>query len=479
MSMEVNVQTTELGSSDTSSANVRRAEESATTTDSPRLSAQPDLRALLVSYAYPPVGGVGVQRVLKLTKYLPGHGVTPAVLTVENPSVPLEDGSLSADIPAGTRILRAKTLEPAYGVKQLAWQASAARSAGLRDRAKRALTDVAKQLLLPDPQVLWQPFAQRALAARLLSADADDVVFVTAPPFSQFLLAPLVRLKRGTALVLDYRDEWSTYRSAYEMMGALSELTGETLERVLIRRAHAITTATDAFRDELLARFPFLDPERVHTIPNGYDPDDFPATLADPPSDRFVATYAGTVLKMTSPRGFLEAVRLLHEREPALASLLQVQFLGRVVETERERFEGMERFGVRRLGYVEHDKVMDHLAKSHLLLTLVAPVPGNERIYPGKIFEYMYLGRPCMISVPTGALSELAARHQLGETFTPDDVAGMCGYLERKLREFRDGRYALRSQAIGIERFNRQKLAGEFASVFRSAVQLARAELRR
>ncbi|HMJ14656.1 MAG TPA: glycosyltransferase [Polyangiaceae bacterium] len=468
------MQSAEFELAQPASQSAPRAEQSVEGRGAAGLATEPALKALLVSYAYPPVGGVGVQRVLKLTKYLPQHGVTPAVLTVENPSVPLEDGSLSRDIPAGTRIVRARTLEPGYGVKQLAWQASAARSEDWKSRVKRALTGVAKQLLLPDPQVLWQPSAQRALAARLFSTEADDLVFVTAPPFSQFLLAPLVRLKRGTALVLDYRDEWTTYRSAYEMMGSLSALTGETLERVLVRRAHAITTATDAFRDELLARFPFLDPARVHTIPNGYDPDDFPTTLPDPPTDRFVATYAGTVLKMTSPRGFLAAVRLLHDREPALARSLHVNFLGRVVETERELFDGMERFGVERLGYVEHDKVMDHLARSHLLLTLVAAVPGNERIYPGKMFEYMYLGRPCMISVPTGALTELAARHKLGETFTPDDVQGMCGYLERKLREFREGRYSLSSEAVGIERFSRQKLAGEFARVFREAVKAAR-----
>jgi len=437
MTMESSVQSAEFELAQPASQSAPRAEQSVEGRGAAGLATEPALKALLVSYAYPPVGGVGVQRVLKLTKYLPQHGVTPAVLTVENPSVPLEDGSLSRDIPAGTRIVRARTLEPGYGVKQLAWQAS-------------------------------------ALAARLFSTEADDLVFVTAPPFSQFLLAPLVRLKRGTALVLDYRDEWTTYRSAYEMMGSLSALTGETLERVLVRRAHAITTATDAFRDELLARFPFLDPARVHTIPNGYDPDDFPTTLPDPPTDRFVATYAGTVLKMTSPRGFLAAVRLLHDREPALARSLHVNFLGRVVETERELFDGMERFGVERLGYVEHDKVMDHLARSHLLLTLVAAVPGNERIYPGKMFEYMYLGRPCMISVPTGALTELAARHKLGETFTPDDVQGMCGYLKRKLREFREGRYSLSSEAVGIERFSRQKLAGEFARVFREAVKAAR-----
>ena len=72
------------------------------------------MRALIVSYAFPPVGGAGVQRVLKLVKYLPEHGITPAVLTVANPSVPLSDHSLESDIPPGVEVLRTPTLEPGY-----------------------------------------------------------------------------------------------------------------------------------------------------------------------------------------------------------------------------------------------------------------------------------------------------------------------------------------------------------------------------
>ena len=52
------------------------------------------LRAMLVSYVWPPTGGAGVGRVLKLAKYLSHHGVSPRVLTVSNPSVPLHDDSL-------------------------------------------------------------------------------------------------------------------------------------------------------------------------------------------------------------------------------------------------------------------------------------------------------------------------------------------------------------------------------------------------
>ncbi|HEV3190830.1 MAG TPA: glycosyltransferase, partial [Polyangiaceae bacterium] len=353
-----------------------------------------NLRALVVSYAFPPVGGAGVQRVLKLVKYLPSHRVRPAVLTVANASVPLHDESLARDIPEFTEILRTSTLEPSYSAKRLAWNAAAEAAPSFVARRKTQLVKVGRRLLVPDPQVLWLPSATLALAARLASHHADDVVFISGPPFSQFVLGALARLHPGTAVVLDYRDEWTTTQSVYEM--GSSGRTGAWLERAVLRSAHAVTTATDAFRSELLARFAFLDPRRVHAIPNGYDPDDFPTPLPSPPTDRFVLTYVGTVFRLTSARGLLDAVRLLHARDPELGKLLEVRFIGRIVETEASYFEGTEPMGVHRLGYLEHEQALVELARSHAVLCLLDDLPGASRIYPAKIFEIMYLGRPCL-----------------------------------------------------------------------------------
>lgn len=305
-----------------------------------------ELSALIVAYAFPPTGGAGVQRVAKLAKYLPAHGVRPSVLTVANPSVPVTDPTLLHDLPRDLVIHEARTFEPGYAAKQAAWSAAAEARPSLHKRVVRAATGAAKQLLVPDPQILWQPAAQARLA-RLLVTSPPDVVFISGPPFSQFLLAPLARLRRGTAVVLDYRDEWSTYRTTYEMMGGAAAKAGEHLERWLVHRAHAITTATDDFRDALLARFPTIDPATVRAIPNGYDPDDFPASMPAPPADRFRITYAGTIFKLTSPRGLLGAIRRLGELHPELTRLLDVRFLGRVVDTEADAFAGTEVHGVR------------------------------------------------------------------------------------------------------------------------------------
>lgn len=434
--------------------------------------------ALLVTYVWPPSGGVGAGRVLKLAKYLPSHGVTPSVLTVANPSVPLQDASMERDIPPGIDVMRARTFEPSYSAKQAAWQATSgtAKSKSLKQRAIGQATALARHLLVPDPQILWQPDAQRMLLSRLRSDKAEDVVFITAPPFSAFVSSPLIRAANPrTGLVLDYRDEWITIRTHFEMMGGLSRVLGGPLEHAMLKCAHMVTTATDAFRENLLKHFPFLDPGRVVTIPNGFDADDFPKELPEPPKDKFVITYAGSVLVQNSPKGFLGGVRKLHEREPKLAKKLQVDFIGRVVDTELGHFDGTEALGVRRLGFIQKEKVVPALAASHMVLCLLDEMPGAERIYPAKIFELAYLDRPCLTLAPEGALTQLVREHKLGPVLPPRDEEAIAKELERALRQFEEGKFPSRAGAINVDKFDRRAQAGRFAEVFAEATRIARA----
>jgi glycosyltransferase involved in cell wall biosynthesis len=275
--------------------------------------------------------------------------------------------------------------------------------------------------------------------------------------------------------VLDYRDEWDTLRDSYEMFGPLQRAAGTWLEPALLRRADVVTAATDAFARHLLRRFRFLEVERVRPIPNGYDPDDFPVDAPLPPVDRFALTYAGTVFALTRPVGLIEAIRRLHRDEPALASLLSTRFFGRIVDTEQHLFVDADKLGIECTGYVDKSRALNEQAASHMNLCLLDDVPGTERIYPGKVFELMHLGRPCLTLAPPGALTELVERHRLGPIVHPREPAAIAVVLERALRAFQAGRSPVDKRPVGIERFHRRAVAGEFARAFRDAAQLARA----
>lgn len=419
------------------------------------------MRVLIVSYSFPPAGGVGVQRVSKLVKYLPDFGVEPLVLTAKNPSVPIEDANLLQDIPERTTIIRTRTLEPGYEAKAKVW-----RDAATPNSARRAMARLASRLFVPDPQILWLPFAVPQL--RRLSASADAVI-VSAPPFSTFLLGPFARLP----FVLDYRDEWRMAAS-YEMHGGLwAERFIDQLEPALAHRAAMIVTATEEFRKNLLHRIPRLDPSRVVTITNGYDPDDFESIASEPPPPRhapgqpLVMTYAGTTFRHTSPKTFLSALRILQERDAAILSRLDVRFVGRVVPTEESSFDENPLPCVRRTGVLPRAQALRMLAQSHVALLILDAVPGAESMYPAKIFEIMHLRRPLLALAPQGAVSRLIERHNLGIVVNPRDPEAIADAILGFVRAFEHGGVIDPACPVDIERYHRRAIAGQFAAALR------------
>jgi hypothetical protein len=76
------------------------------------------LRVLLVTYSFPPAGGVGVLRAASLARYLPPEGIRLDVLTTRNASAVGTDSKLLQDIPSAVTIHRTTTLDLPFGVKK-------------------------------------------------------------------------------------------------------------------------------------------------------------------------------------------------------------------------------------------------------------------------------------------------------------------------------------------------------------------------
>ena len=66
---------------------------------------------LLVSYSFPPAGGIGTHRVVKFAKYLPDHGWNPTVLSVSPRVYDQVDESSLKDISEDIEIIRAFGLD--------------------------------------------------------------------------------------------------------------------------------------------------------------------------------------------------------------------------------------------------------------------------------------------------------------------------------------------------------------------------------
>ena len=176
---------------------------------------------LMVSYLFPPAGGVGVQRALNYAKYLPRH-CNLFVLTTRNVAAPVVDRDLLLQVPEEVKVCRVFTPEVPYdlrdGIFKTFFYGSRRDPSPNEEHTsapspRRGLANAAQRIFSPDPQVVWRPFALRK-AISIVRRHSIDTVLVTAPPFSALRIG--VELKRRfpqLRLIHEFRDEWVGYFS--------------------------------------------------------------------------------------------------------------------------------------------------------------------------------------------------------------------------------------------------------------------------
>jgi glycosyltransferase involved in cell wall biosynthesis len=293
-------------------------------------------RALFVAYAFPPTGGVSVQRVTKFIKYLPEFGWDCSVLTVENPSVPIFDQSLLNEIPADTLVRRAKTFEPGYAMKSILAASEAAPALNLAGRAQKKLRDLARRtlnfVLQPDAQILWRPHALRE-GMKLLHEVPHDVIVATGPPFSSFLLAMTLSRKTGVPVAFDFRDEW-TVMTYWEnkQIGVVERFVQQRMQGHVLRHAALVLGTTLSTTHELKRlAIAAKSNARVENIYNGFDHSDYPAHgeaigRVDYGNgvELFRLAFVGTLWNVTPIGPVVDAIVELSRRAPGLVAQLEL-----------------------------------------------------------------------------------------------------------------------------------------------------------
>jgi len=80
-------------------------------------------RVLLITYYWPPSGGITVLRMLKFAKYLRVTGWEPVIFTAEGAHYPTIDPTNERDVPKEVEIIRQPIWEP-YAAGKRTWKPS-------------------------------------------------------------------------------------------------------------------------------------------------------------------------------------------------------------------------------------------------------------------------------------------------------------------------------------------------------------------
>jgi glycosyltransferase involved in cell wall biosynthesis len=373
----------------------------------PSMSEMSQLNVLLVTYAFPPAGGVGTLRAASLARYFPEFDIRFDVLTTRNPSSVGNDDSHLRDIPASVTIHRTMTLDLPFGVKkwlkrtlsrghkQTTPTAPTIAAPSKPSFLKRALQD----LLLPDPQVTWLPILTRA-ARHIVRYRKIDLVLITAAPYSNVLVAERLRKAfPNLPIVLDFRDEWlatafDVAAFQFSSSSAKAKTFARNAEANAVKAATAVVSVTEAADREIRARYPQQPDSKFLYIPNGFDATRLRRS-SEPPTPRadgkILITYVGSIYGSTEPTRLVEALQSL---PPEIKNRFLFRFIGQIEDAYRGTLLSLGEM-VELRGFLPQHEALAAMNDTDYVLLI-----SHDRLnISAKFYDYIGAGKPILACV--------------------------------------------------------------------------------
>lgn len=357
------------------------------------------LNVLIIAYYFPPMGLSGVQRITKFVKYLPDLGWNPIVLTSNSPAYYAFDDSLLKEIEEKSVQIYRTEEDITKIVKK-----NSNPTLNYPSKFRQKIQSIVLQTLLqPDSRRLWAKQAI-AKAEEIFKNHQIDLIFATAPPFTDFLVAHHLSKKYEVPYVLDYRDLWVDnpyyfYASVFHKNYAIS------LEEKILMNASRSLVITRDMKNKILSRYRFLNYNDIAILPHGYDQEDIDnAQVLAHKSKKFVIAHSGVFSADLTPEYFIKAISSLINEKTEIKQDLEIRFVG-VLQKKYKKLitkNNLDEF-FKLYGYVEHIESVKILIESDVLWMMVP----NSIVTPSRFYEYLGTRKPMIISSPPSELTKI------------------------------------------------------------------------
>jgi glycosyltransferase involved in cell wall biosynthesis/cephalosporin hydroxylase len=404
------------------------------------------IRALIVAFHFPPIGGGGVQRSVKFTRYLPEFGVEPVVLTVPagavGPWTP-PDPTMLAEVEGIETIRVAGTALPGD-------------TGSLRERFER-IAGMESEL------IRW--WNRGVLESGLVAGRDVDVILGELVPYeTAFGVSELAR-RLNLPWVADLQDPWALDEMWLYPSG-LHRLRDRRRMRRTLATAAAVVMNTPEARKRVRREFPEFAERRVVSITNGFDAEDFEGPVLDEPDGVFRIVHTGYLHTELGQRHrrrgwlrrglggmpvpgvdyltrshvyLLDAIARVLRRDPSLRGVIELHLAGKMTDADHRAARGYP--FVKFHGYLAHAESVALVRRGDLLFLPMQDMPAGTRagLVPGKTFEYLGSGKPLLAAVPDGDARDLLLRADNATLCRPAAVECLADAIHEAVERWRAG----------------------------------------
>ncbi len=458
-------------------------------------------RVLIITYYWPPTAGSGVQRWLKMSKYLPQYGWQPVIYTPSNPEAGMTDESLLKDICPEAEIIKRPIMEP-YAIFNALTGSRGAKKSGQKDgsgkqsdsgnsggntgksrTASGAVNPInavghksplmrlslwlRANVFVPDPRCLWIRPSVRFLKKYLREHPVDAIVS-TGPPHSMHLIARNLHRSTGIPWTADFRDPWTRiFYFKHLPLTRRSRKKYAAMELSVLHEADRVVAVTDNMVRDFLEELGAHENScgKFHVIENGYDEEDFAGITAAELPEGFNLVHTGLFSAEGNPRKLWKVLSELCRENPDFDRNLHLTFAGK---TDPEILAAIREAGLEThltdLGYVPHHEANSLQKAADLLLLPLREEPEAAGILTGKYFEYLAAGRPIAAFGPHGSVLEHSlAATRTGKIFDWDEEAPLKAWITAQFTRTS----TFDPDTAAISAYTRRCLAGRYTEILR------------
>lgn len=360
-------------------------------------------RVLIVTYYWPPAGGAGVQRWLKMSKYLSDYGWQPVIYTPENSESPAEDITLLEEIRNDLEIIRRPIWEPYSFYKRFLGRKrdDSINTGFLQEEKPPTIREkisvwIRGNLFIPDARMFWIKPSVKFLKGYLRQNPVDAII-TTGPPHSMHMIGLGLKKALNIAWVADFRDPWTKIDFYHRLrLTFLADRKHRRMEREVLTSADEVITIGWSSREDFIS----LGAKDPIVITNGYDEEDFVA-IGDYDHSEFSITHVGLMNDDRNPECLWEALKEICSEDKMFRESLKIKLIGKVDFTVIKSLEKYQLTDfTERISYLPHKEAIKHMTASGVLLLSINNTPDAKGIVTGKLFEYMAVQRPILCISP-------------------------------------------------------------------------------
>ncbi len=427
-------------------------------------------KVIIITYYWPPAGGVAVQRWVKMAKYLRSCGWEPIIYTAENGETPVIDNTLASEIPADLTVIKQPIWEPYTIYKSLLGykKGENINAAFLQEKKKQGFFQnmsiwVRGNFFIPDARKFWIKPSIRYLT-NYLTNNPVDAIISTGPPHSMHLIAQGIKDSLHIPWIADFRDPWTKidYYTDLKLTSWADNKHRELERKVLIEADKVVTVSAHWAAD-----FNAINNNNTLVVTNGYDETDF-AFADDALFPGFALHHVGMINKARNPELLWKALAELCAENEQFNADLQIHFTGK---TDHLVLDDIDKYGLfdklTQHGQVNHKAAVRAMQNSTVLLLLLNDTQDIMGRIPAKLFEYFAAKRPVLaVGNVDGDAAVIIKETGAGVVTNFNDLAAIKATVLSLYSDFKNG--TLGVNTAGIEKYARKNIAAQYAEILNS-----------